>query len=119
MKRIFPGSFYNLITLIGVAIAGLSIGVIVFMVLLEATSENPNPYMGIFAFTIVPVFLVIGLIMIPIGIRREHRRERLGKPHGLHLPVIDFNNPRHRTAVTAIAMGTLLVLSVIGFTSFK
>jgi hypothetical protein len=119
MKRIFPSSFYNLITLIGLAIAGVSIGVILFMVLLEATSENPNPYMGIFAFTIVPFFLVVGLILIPIGIRREHRRERLGKPHGLHLPVIDFNNPRHRTAVTAISIGTLLVLLIIGFTSFK
>jgi NapC/NirT cytochrome c family protein len=119
MKRIFPSSFYNLITLIGLAIAGISIGVILFMVLLEATSENPNPYMGIFAFTIVPVFLVIGLAMIPLGIRRERRRERLGKPHGLHLPVIDFNNPRHRSAVTAISIGTLLVLCIIGFTSFK
>jgi hypothetical protein len=119
MRRIFPSSFYNLITLIGLAIAGVSVGVIIFMVLLEATSENSNPYMGIFAFTIVPVFLVIGLIMMAIGVRREHRRERLGKPHGLHLPVIDFNNPRHRAATTSIAIGTLLVLSIIGFTSFK
>lgn len=119
MKRIFPSSFYNLITLIGFAIASMSIGVICFMVLLEATSEHPNPYMGIVAFAIVPVFLVVGLIMIPIGIHREHRREKSGKPHSLLLPVVDFNNPRHRVAVTSIAVGTLVVVCVIGFTSFK
>jgi hypothetical protein len=119
MKRIFPQSFYNMITLIGVLIAGISVGVIIFMVVLEATAENSNPYMGIFAFTIMPLFLLIGLAMIPIGVRREHRRERLGKPHGLHLPVIDFNNSRHRTGATFIMLGTLLGLSIIGFTSFK
>ncbi len=119
MRRIFPNSFYNVITLIGVVIAGISVGVIAFMVLLEATSENANPYMGIFAFTIMPIFLVAGLVMIPIGVRREHRRERQGKPHGLHLPVIDFNNSRHRTAATFVMIGSLLVVSIIGFTSFK
>jgi hypothetical protein len=119
MKRIFPNSFYNLITLIGVLIAGISVGVIIFMVVLEATSENANPYMGIFAFTIMPIFLLAGLIMIPLGVRREHRRERQGKPHGLHLPVIDFNNPRHRTGATFVMIGSLLGISIIGFTSFK
>lgn len=119
MKRIFPDSFYNIITLVGVLIAGISIGVILFMVLLEATAENPNPYMGIFAFTIMPVFLLVGLVMIPYGIRREHRREFQGKPHGLRLPVIDFNKPRHRTAATFALLGALIGVSIIGFTSFK
>jgi nitrate/TMAO reductase-like tetraheme cytochrome c subunit len=119
MKRIFPSSFYNLTTLIGAAIAGVGIGVIFFLVLLEATSENSNPYMGIVAFVIVPVFVVIGILQMVIGVLREHRRERLGKSHGLGLPRIDLNNPRHRTAATAIGIGTLLFLGLVGFTSFK
>ena len=102
MRRIFPSSFYNLTTLVGLAVVIVSLGVVVFFALLEATSENPNPYMGIFAFVIVPVFLVIGILLVIAGVWREHRRERFGKPHGLHLPQIDFNNPRHRTAVTTI-----------------
>ena len=43
MKRIFPASFYNLTTLIGAAVAAVSIGVLLFMILLEATSTNSNP----------------------------------------------------------------------------
>ncbi len=119
MRKIFPQSFYNIITLIGTAVAATSIGIILFMILLEATSENPNPYMGIFAFVIVPIFLVLGLILIPVGILREHRRERLGKPHGLRLPQVDLNLPRHRAALTTIALGTFLFLGILGFSSYQ
>jgi hypothetical protein len=119
MRKIFPKSFYNLTTLIGTAIAVISIGIILFMMLLEATSENPSPYMGIIAFVIIPVFLIIGLLLIPFGIMREHRRERLGKPHGLHLPQVDMNNPRHRAAITTLGLGTFLFLGILGFSSYK
>jgi hypothetical protein len=119
MRKIFPASFYNILTLVGSAISAIAIGLILFMVLLEATSENPNPYMGIFAFVIIPVFLVIGLLLIPLGIMREHRRERLGKPHGLRLPQLDLNNPRHRTALTTFSLGTFLFLGILGFSSYK
>ncbi len=119
MRRIFPSSFYNLTTLVGLAVVIVSLGVVVFFALLEAAAENSNPYMGIIAFVIVPFFLIIGILLVIAGVWREHRRERLGKPHGLRLPQIDFNNPRHRTAVTTIMTGTLLLLFIIGFTSYQ
>src|ERR1700690_1504944 len=115
MKRIFPSSFYNLTTLIGIAVVLVSLGVVVFFALLEATAENSNPYMGIIAFVIVPIFLLVGIFLMAIGVWREHRRERMGKPHGLRLPQIDLNNPRHRTAVTTVLTCTLLLLFIIGF----
>jgi nitrate/TMAO reductase-like tetraheme cytochrome c subunit len=90
-----------------------------FLLLLETTSENSSPYMGIVAFVISPFFLVIGLATVVMGIIREHRRERLGKPHGLHLPQIDLNNPRHRTALTAFAIGSFVFFGVAIFLSFK
>jgi hypothetical protein len=119
MKKIFPASFYNLITLIGVTIAAVTFGIILFLVLLEATAENSNPYMGIIAFVILPIFLLFGLGLIPLGVMREHRRERLGKPHGLHLPLIDFNNSKHRTAAMTFIVGGVLFLGILGFSSYK
>lgn len=119
MRKIFPSSFYNLITLTGAAIVGMSVVVILFLVLLEATAENANPYMGIIAFMIAPLFLFSGLIMVALGIVREHRRERQGKPHGLHLPVLDLNNSRHRTAITTFIIGTLAFVGIAVFTSYK
>ncbi len=119
MKRIFPSSFYNLITLIGASVAAVSFGLILFLVLLESVAAQPKPYMGIIAFVVLPVFLLIGILLIAAGILREHRRERLGKPHGLHMPRIDLNNPKHRTAFTVFAVGTVGLLAFAAFSSFK
>jgi nitrate/TMAO reductase-like tetraheme cytochrome c subunit len=119
MKNLFPRSFYNLTTLIGTVVAGVSVGLIIFLVILEASAESPNPYMGIITFVLLPFFLLIGFVLMGYGIWRDHRRERLGKPHGLHLPVIDLNRPRHRTALTTISIGSILFLAILAFTSFK
>jgi NapC/NirT cytochrome c family, N-terminal region len=119
MRRIFPETFYNLITLIGSAIAGVSFGLILFLVVLELFSAQEKPYMGIITFVILPVFLLIGLLLIIIGIIREHRREKLGKTHGLHLPTIDLNNSRHRTAFSFFSIGAILLLMFSAFGTFK
>jgi NapC/NirT cytochrome c family, N-terminal region len=119
MKRIFPPSFYNLTTLIGAAIAAVSLGLILFLVLLESLSRTPKPYMGIIAFVILPACMLIGIAILIAGILREHRRERLGKPHGMRLPTIDLNIPHTRTAVTFFSAGVILLLLFSAFGSFK
>ena len=119
MKRIFPPSFYNLVTLIGSAVAGVSLALIVFLIILEMFAAQSKPYMGILTFVILPMVLFVGIILIAFGIIREHRRERLGKPHGLHLPQIDLNNPHHRAAFTLFSVGTLVLLAFSAFGSFK
>jgi hypothetical protein len=119
MRRIFPQSFYNLTTLIGAFVAAVSFGLILFLMVLELLTPDPKPYMGIIAFVILPVFLIIGLVLIGAGIWREHQRERQGKPHGLHLPVIDLNNAQHRTAFVFGSVGGILLLMFSAFGSFK
>ncbi len=119
MKKIFPSSFYNPITLIGAALAVINFGLILFLMLLEALTPNPKPYMGIIAFVILPGFLIIGLILIAFGIVREHRRERHGKKRSARFPVIDLNNPKHRSALIFFSVGTILLLLFSAFGSFK
>ncbi|HAL57826.1 MAG TPA: cytochrome C, partial [Bacteroidetes bacterium] len=94
-------------------------GLIIFLFVLELFAEQHKPYMGIIAFVILPAILLLGLGVMAIGIMREHRRDRLGKPHGLHLPVIDLNNDRHRTAFIYFSFGTILLLVFSAFGSFK
>jgi nitrate/TMAO reductase-like tetraheme cytochrome c subunit len=119
MKKIFPSSFYNPVTLIGAALAVINFGLILFLMLLEALTPNPKPYMGIIAFVILPGFLIIGLLLIAVGIIREHRRERHGKKRSERFPVIDLNNPKHRSALTYFSVGTILLLLFSAFGSFK
>lgn len=119
MKRFFPTSFYNIVTLVGAAIAAVSFGLILFLILLETLAPTPKPYMGIIAFVILPGIMLIGIAVAIIGIIREHRRARAGKPHGMHLPQIDLNNPRHRRAAALFSTGTILLLLFSAFGSFK
>ena len=119
MKKIFPSSFYNPITLIGAAVAVVNFGLILFLTLLEALAREQKPYMGIITFIILPGFLIIGLILIAAGIIREHRRERHGKKRHEKFPIIDLNNPSHRSAVTFFSVGTILLLLFSAFGSFK
>jgi len=76
MRRILPNSFYNPLTLAGGLVAGISFGLILFLMLLEMMSGSPKPYMGIIAFVILPAILVLGLIVAASGVWREHRRAR-------------------------------------------
>jgi len=119
MKRIFPSSFYNVTTLIGALVAVVSFGLTLFLMLLESLTSEPKPYMGIVAFVILPMFLIVGVALVGLGVWREHRQERLGKPHGLRLPQIDLNNPQHRRAFTLFSVGGVLLLMFSAFGSFK
>ncbi len=118
MKRIFPASFYNPISLIGISIAGVSLGLILFLVILESMTESPKPYMGIIAFVLLPAVLLIGLFVTVYGMFRARRRALAGKPE-LHLPQIDLNNPRHQAGFLAFSLGTILLLLLSAFGSFK
>jgi nitrate/TMAO reductase-like tetraheme cytochrome c subunit len=115
MRRAFPPSFYNVLTLLGTAIATVSFGLILFLMLLESMATAPKPYMGIIAFVILPAILLISLAVAVAGILREQRRERLGKPRGLHLPKVDLNNPRHRTAFIA---SSIIIVALLMFSAF-
>jgi uncharacterized membrane protein YidH (DUF202 family) len=119
MKRLFPTSFYNPVTLVGTAIASVSFGLILFLMVLELLDPEQKPYMGVIAFVILPGILLFGVGLIIFGIIRQHRRERFGTAKEFRLPVIDLNKPHHRTAVVYFSFGTILLLIFSAFGSFK
>lgn len=119
MKRIFPASVYNPITLTGAAIASVSFGLILFLILIEIFSKHQKPYMGIIAFVILPGFLILGLLLIAAGMIREHYREKAEKPPELRLPRIDLNDTRHRRAFILFLISTIFLLMLTAFGSFK
>ncbi|HWR89941.1 MAG TPA: NapC/NirT family cytochrome c [Dissulfurispiraceae bacterium] len=119
MKRVFPPSFYNMTTLSGSAIAVLSLMIIFFLMLLETFAGHQKPYMGIIAFVIMPAFLILGLLLIAVGIVREHRREVREGDREPHLPRINLNDPRHRKAFIVFSVSSVLLLAFTAFGSFK
>ncbi len=119
MKKKFPSSFYNPISMVGAAIAAISFGLILFLILLESLSSEHKPYMGIIAFVILPGIMIFGLILIAVGIIREHKLEKSGKVRKYRLPVIDLNDSRYRSAVVFFSVGTIILLLFSAFGSFK
>jgi nitrate/TMAO reductase-like tetraheme cytochrome c subunit len=119
MRSRLPPSFVNPITMVGAAIAIVSFIVIVFLAVLEHFDPAGSPYMGILAFILVPSVLLTGLAIAVFGIWREHRRNRIGKPIDRHMPILDLNNPRHRTAVSLVSFGSLALILFSSFGSFK
>lgn len=118
MKKLFPSSFYNMRSLIGAGVSALSLSLIIFLFVLEAMTEHPKPYMGIITLIILPIFLAMGLTSVVWGILREHRLRRLGKSQSV-LPVIDFNNPRHRLGFSVASLSLILFLALSAFGSYK
>src|SRR5581483_8170211 len=66
----------NWLSLLGVMVVTTS--TIFWLFLLPTTLKGGvhNPYNGILAFLVLPVFFFLGLILIPLGIFLRNRRER-------------------------------------------
>src|SRR5512146_22419 len=93
-----PGLIRNAVSLVGAALAVVSAANIAFLVFIDFISGRPSPYIGIFAYMIMPAFMVVGLLLIPIGMWIERQRRRTRAPSIPRYPHIDLNNPQQRSA---------------------
>ncbi len=71
-----------------------------------------NPYAGLMVFVALPAALLAGLVLIPIGVRMQRRRERL-RPDASAWPVLDFSRPRTRQVVGGVLTLTLVNLVIV------
>ena len=119
MRRFFPPYVYNPITFLGTGLAGLSFGLIIFLTILEFLSTDTKPYMGIITFIILPGFLLIGIFLLIFGMLRERRRLEKGLLRKRRFMVIDLNDPNQRRMITLFSIGTILLLFMSAFGSYK
>lgn len=119
MKRFFPLYVYNPITYVGVGLAGLSFGLIIFLTILEFLSPETKPYMGIITFIILPVFLLIGIFLLVFGLLRERSRLEKGLLRRKRFMIIDLNDPKQRRMITLFSLGAIVFLFFSAFGSYK
>ena len=113
-----PKSYYNIVSFIGTIIAGMSLFMIILFSIVGYFYEDTSSYLGLFIFIIIPGFLVIGLIIIPIGMMIEVKRRKKRELEYIKKgwPIIDLNVSRYRNAILIFSIGTivLFILSSIG-----
>lgn len=115
-----PPSSKNWLSIIGTIIAGMNLALIIILFIISTVFNKSNTNLGLFIYIILPGFLLLGLILIPIGIIRERRRIRKkGESGEKQLPKIDLNDPRHRNAFVIFAITTIIVLFLSTLGSFQ
>jgi NapC/NirT cytochrome c family, N-terminal region len=117
-----PRSYYNPVSLAGTIIASVS-GLIIFFFMISMLlfdTEETGSYAGIFIYIILPVFLIIGLILIPVGMSRRKKRIRQeGEGSPVANIVLDLSNQRHWNAIGIFIFVSILFLLLTGIGSYK
>ncbi len=106
------GLIKNPISLIGIAFASVAFANIVFLVIIDLLANHPSPYVGILAYMVAPAFLVVGLLLIPLGMMWERRRRLRAVGAPFHFARLDLNNPAQRSTV-AFVLSFVVAFSLI------
>jgi hypothetical protein len=115
-----PPSSKNWLTIIGSIIAGINLALIILLFIISTIFDKGNTNLGLFIYIILPGFLILGLLLIPVGMIRERKRIRKAGITGeAKLPRIDLNDPRHRNAFIIFTITTIIVLFLSTLGSFQ
>lgn len=118
MTKKIPNTFYNPLSIIGVFLSLIFFISIVFLIIISFFVAEVPVYFGIVTYIILPVFLIISLLLIFIGVIKE--RKRLIKGGDVkHFISIDFDNPRHRRGTIAFVIFVIVFMLTSAFGSYQ
>ena len=106
------------LSLFGAMVATVAFVLFVTLFVMENTGFEGGPYLGILSYLVLPIAVVVGVLLIPIGIWRAKKREARGEREP-PLPVIDFNQPATRRALATFGLLSLVGVVVLAVGSFK
>ncbi len=113
-----PSSVKNWVSISGTVLAVFNLAAIFSLAILNYFFGFGGSYIGLFIYVALPAFMIIGLILIPLGMRLNRSRARKADAIGevTNWPIINFNNLATRNAAFIFIFGTmfLLIISSIG-----
>jgi nitrate/TMAO reductase-like tetraheme cytochrome c subunit len=109
----------NPISLIGLALAAVAIVNIIFLFVLDVTTKQPSPYIGIFAYMLMPGIMMLGLALVPVGIAVQRSKLRRKDPSLPAFPRLDFNNPAQRSTVAFFLSFVVIFMVVSAVGSYR
>jgi hypothetical protein len=115
-----PPTTKNWITIIGALISGLNLFLIIVLFIISTLFNKSETNLGLFIYIILPGFLILGLIMIPVGMVMTRKRYKsASEKESKRMPVVDLNDPRHRNAFIIFTIITIIVLFLSTYGSFE
>ena len=114
-----PRGLTNPLSLLGAVVAVTSFVVLVTLILTHIYLAPTNPYVGVVTYLIFPVFLILGILLIPIGMIWDWRRKKGGREGTPAFPVIDFNLARHRNGLLSFIVGATLFVTISAIGSYQ
>ncbi len=113
-----PSSIKNWISITGTVLAVFNLASILSLFLLNLAFGFGGQYIGLFIYIVLPIFMIFGLILIPVGMRINRKKARAAEKEGkqLNWPILDFNHLPTRNATIIFTIGTifLLIISSVG-----
>jgi hypothetical protein len=113
-----PSSIKNWISISGAVLAVFNLAAIFSLVILNWFFNFGGTYIGLFIYMLLPAFMIIGLLLIPIGMRINRASARRAELAGevKNWPILNFNNEATRNASIIFIFGTmfLIIISSIG-----
>ncbi len=120
MKIILPASARNWLSLAGVIIVLTALFMILFLFIVTSILRAQAVYLGLVTYILLPAVMFAGLLLIPIGMFLEVRRERLsGARTAAGWPRIDLEDPQHRHAFFIFVIGTGIFVLLSGVGSYE
>ncbi len=116
-----PRSVRNWTSIMGAALASVSLIFIIFLFLISVVFDAGSSYLGIFIYIILPIFMIIGLILIPVGMLITSRKQAKAgaEKERLKWPSLDFNRPEIRNATLIFGAGTLVFILLTSVGSYE
>jgi nitrate/TMAO reductase-like tetraheme cytochrome c subunit len=115
-----PPSSKNWLTIIGAIIAIINLLLIIALFIISTIFDKDSTNLGLFIYIILPGFMIMGLLLIPVGMIRERQRiQKKGIDEAGRLPKIDLNDPRHRNAFVIFTISTIIILFLSTMGSFE
>jgi hypothetical protein len=114
----------NPLSFLGIILTTISAILIMVLFVLDLLNFFANPYVGMINYLILPGFFLAGLLLIPLGIWRESRRQKKLTQAGesispAHFPILDFNDSHVRRAWIFVALLTPINAFILAIAVFQ
>ena len=110
------------LSIAGTAIAVVGAALFITLFVIQNIGFRGGPYLGIITYLLIPAVVVAGLVLVPVGIWRQKKREKSAVAHGETtpgLPVIDLNSARTRKALATFGVLALIGAVVLAVGTYK